>query len=145
MFLSFAEDEKRHLTILKEILSDLKFSDFDRFFEEKNPREKIKTIFREVKSEIKERIAANPDELEALKIGMDMESKSVEFYQGALEKTQDSHQKAFFNRLIDEEKEHYEMLEMVKPGDHDLVKKIIEEEKKHVRRLSTMKSKLTKA
>jgi len=73
MFLSFAEDEKRHLTIL--------------------------------------RIAANSDELEALKIGMDMESKSVEFYQGALEKTQDSHQKAFFNRLIDEEKEHYELLQ----------------------------------
>ena len=111
MFLSFAEDEKRHLTILKEILSDLKFSDFDRFFEEKKPREKIKTIFREVKSEIKERIAANSDELEALKIGMDMESKSVEFCQGALEKTQDSHQKAFFNRLIDEEKEHYELLQ----------------------------------
>jgi len=111
MFLSFAEDEKRHLTVLKEILADLKFSDFDRFFEEKNPREKIKTIFREVKSEIKERIAANSDELEALKIGMDMESKSVEFYQGALEKTQDSHQKAFFRRLIDEEKEHYELLQ----------------------------------
>ena len=35
MFLSFAEDEKRHLSVLKEILSDLKFSDFDRFFEEK--------------------------------------------------------------------------------------------------------------
>jgi len=111
MFLSFAGDEKRHLTVLKEILADLKFSDFDRFFEGKNPREKIRSIFREVKSEIKERIAANPDELEALKIGMDMESKSVEFYQGALEKTQDSHQKAFLRRLIEEEKEHYELLQ----------------------------------
>ncbi len=111
MFLSFAGDEKRHLTALKEILADLKFSDFDRFFEEKNPREKIRSIFREVKSEIKERIAAHPDELEALKIGMDMESKSVEFYQDALEKTQDSHQHAFFRRLIEEEKEHYELLQ----------------------------------
>lgn len=111
MFLSFAEDEKRHLTVLKEILANLKFSDFDRFFEEKNPREKIKTIFREVKNEIRERVAANPDEVEALKIGMDMEWESVEFYQDALEKTQDSHQKAFFRRLIEEEKEHYELLQ----------------------------------
>ena len=36
----------------------------------------------------------------------------------------------------------YEMLEVTKYRDRDLVKKIIEEEKKHIRRLSTMKSKL---
>ncbi|GAH25859.1 unnamed protein product, partial [marine sediment metagenome] len=34
-------------------------------------------------------------------------------------------------------------LEVVKPGDRDLVKKIIGEEKKHIRRLSTMKGKET--
>jgi len=38
----------------------------------------------------------------------------------------------------------YEMLEVTKSHDRDLVKKIIEEEKKHIRRLSTMKGKLTK-
>jgi len=38
----------------------------------------------------------------------------------------------------------YEMLQIVKPGDGDLVKRIIEEEKEHVRSLSTMKGKLTK-
>ena len=37
----------------------------------------------------------------------------------------------------------YEMLEVIKLGDRNLVKKIIEEEKKHIRRLSTMKGKLT--
>ncbi len=111
MFLSFAEDEKRHLTVLKEILADLKFSDFSRFFEKKTPREKIKTVFREVKDEIKERIAADPDEVEALKIGMEMESQSSEFYQGALEKTQESNLKVFFRRLIEEEKEHYQLLQ----------------------------------
>jgi rubrerythrin len=111
MFLSFVEDEKRHLTVLRSILADLKFSDFDRKKKKKTPKERIKTVFREVKNEIEEIIAANPDELEALKIGMDMESKSVEFYQGALEKTQDSRQKAFFIRLIEEEREHYELLQ----------------------------------
>jgi len=111
MFLSFVEDEKRHLTVLKEILADLKFSDFSRFFEEKTPREKVKTVFREVKKGIKERIAVSSDELDALKIGTDMESKSVEFYQGALETTQDSHLRAFFTRLIEEEKEHYQLLQ----------------------------------
>ena len=110
MFLSFAEDEKRHLTVLKEILTDLKFSDFDRFFAEK-PRQKIENIFRKVKNEIKERITANPDELEALKIGMDMELESVEFYQTALEKSEDNLQKAFLRRLVEEEKEHLQLLQ----------------------------------
>jgi len=110
MFLSFAEDEKRHLTVLKEILTDLKFSDFDRFFGEK-PRQKIENIFEKARNEIKERIAANPDELEALKIGIDMELESVEFYQTALEKSEDNHQKAFLRRLVEEEKEHFQLLQ----------------------------------
>ena len=110
MFLSFAEDEKRHLTVLKKILTDLKFSDLDQFFAER-PRQKIENIFRKVKNEIKERITANPDELEALKIGMDMELESVQFYQTALEKSEDNHQKAFLKRLVEEEKEHLQMLQ----------------------------------
>ena len=110
MFLSFAEDEKRHLTALKKILTDLKFSDFAQFFKEK-PRQKINDIFRKVSNEIKERIAANPDELEALKIGIDMELESIEFYQTALEKSEDNHQKAFLRRLTEEEKEHHQLLQ----------------------------------
>ena len=110
MFLSFAEDEKRHLTVLKKILTDLKFSDLDQFFVER-PRQKIENIFRKVKNEIKERITANPDELEALKIGIDMELESVQFYQTALEKNEDNLQKAFLRRLVEEEKEHLQLLQ----------------------------------
>jgi len=109
MFLSFAEDEKRHLIVLRKILTDLKFSDFDQFFGEK-PRQKIENIFEEARNEIKERIAANPDELEALEVGMDMELESVEFYQTALEKSEDNHQKAFLRRLVEEENEHLQLL-----------------------------------
>jgi rubrerythrin len=110
MFLSFTEDEKRHLTVLKKILTDLKFSDFEQFFGEK-PRQKIENIFKEARNEIKERIVANPDELETLKIGMDMELESVKFYQTALEKSEDNHQKAFLRRLVEEEKEHLQLLQ----------------------------------
>lgn len=110
MFLSFTEDEKRHLTVLREILVDLKFSDFDQFFGEK-PRHKIENIFKKARNEIRERIAANPDELETLKIGIDMELESVEFYQTALEKSEDNLQKAFLRRLVEEEKEHLQLLQ----------------------------------
>ena len=83
---------------------------FDQFFQEK-PGQKIENIFKKVKNEIKERITVNPDELEALKIGMDMELKSVQFYQKALERSKDDHQKAFLRRLVEEEKEHFQLLQ----------------------------------
>jgi len=111
MFLSFTEDEKRHLAVLKEILADLKFSDFHQLFQEKTPREKITSIFKEGKKEVKERIAANPDEIEALEIGINMESESVEFYQEAFKKAEDTPQKTFLGRLVEEEKEHYQILQ----------------------------------
>ncbi|MEA1965019.1 MAG: ferritin family protein [Candidatus Aerophobetes bacterium] len=51
------------------------------------------------------------------------------------------------NSAISFEKEtllfFYEMLEVVSPPENDLVKKIIQEEKKHIRKLSSMKSRLT--
>jgi len=37
----------------------------------------------------------------------------------------------------------YQMLEMIKSQEQELVKRIIEQEKKHIQRLSTMKSKLS--
>jgi len=37
----------------------------------------------------------------------------------------------------------YQILEMIKSHEQELVKKIIEQEKKHIQRLSTMKSKLS--
>ncbi|GAG57428.1 unnamed protein product, partial [marine sediment metagenome] len=55
--------------------------------------------------------AVNPDELEALKIGIDMELESIKFYQTALEKSKDNHQKAFLRRLVEEEKEHHQLLQ----------------------------------
>ncbi len=58
-----------------------------------------------------ERIAVNPDEMEVLRIGMDMELESIKFYQTALEKSKDDHQKAFLVRLVEEEKEHHQLLQ----------------------------------
>lgn len=111
MLLSFVEDEEKHIIALKNILIELKFSDFDRFFKEKTPREKIKTIFGKAKSDTKKKILVHSNELKVLKIGMDLELKSVEFYRNGLEKTQESHLKDFFKRLVEEEKEHYQILQ----------------------------------
>lgn len=110
MFLSFMKDEERHLKVLKEILVDLNFSGFEEYFEE-TPRDKIKTVFDRVKDEINERIAASPDEIKALSVGMKMEEESVGFYESALKKTADPGAKTLLEKLILEEKDHYRILE----------------------------------
>jgi len=128
MFLSFMKDEERHLNVLKEILVDLDFSDFEKYFKE-TPREKIKTVFNRVKDEIKERIIVNSDELEALKIGMEMEKKSVRFYESSLGKTTDPGGRTLLEKLLLEEKDHYRILENVYSFLEDSGKWFLWEEK----------------
>jgi len=114
MFLSFMKDEERHLNTLKEILTDLDFSDFEKYFD-KTPQEEIKTVFNQIKDEMKKEVTAGPDELEILEIGMKMEDKSVGFYQNWLEETSikkaNKKAKKLLERLVLEEKEHYKILE----------------------------------
>lgn len=110
MFLSLMRDEERHLNILKEVLAELNFSGFEKYFD-KTPRDKIKTVFRQLKNEMKQRITANPDELEVLRMGMKMEEKSVSFYKDALKKATVPGAKALLERLISEEKDHHRILE----------------------------------
>lgn len=110
MFLSFKKDEERHLNVLKKILAELDLSGFEKYFG-KTPREKIRTIFNQIKDKMQQRIAANPDEMETLKIGIEMEKESIRFYKSSLEKTVDPRAKILLEKLILEEKDHYSILE----------------------------------
>jgi len=110
MFLSFMKDEERHLNAFKETLTNLGFSDFEKYFD-KTPREEIKTVFNQIRNKIKKKVAASPDELEVLKIGMKMEDESVHFYQNWLGETSDERAEKLLERLVLEEKEHYKILE----------------------------------
>lgn len=103
MFLSIMEDEKRHLEDFKCILQglDLKVRDFV------SPMKKIKTVFEENRNDLLERITATTDEMEALKIAMQMEKDSIDFYEKVSKEVQTQKEKALFERLAKEEQEHY--------------------------------------
>ncbi|MBW1678844.1 MAG: ferritin family protein, partial [Deltaproteobacteria bacterium] len=94
MFLSFMEDEKLHLKILKEIAQKLEIPDVDGIFKKDTPKVKVKTIFQEVKDDIKEKIAAHPDELQTLQLAIEMEKKGYDLYKGKAEETLDQKEKA---------------------------------------------------
>lgn len=102
MFLTIADDEKRHLGMISQIIRglDVKARDV-------SPLKKIKTVFEEMKDEMMKKVEATTDELEAFKIAMKMEEEGAAFYEKSLAEAKTEKEKALFRRLIDEEKQHY--------------------------------------
>ncbi len=102
MFLSIREDEKRHLDMLKEILQGL-----DIRFKDASPIKNVKTIFEEHRDEMMERVSATSDEVDALKIAMQMEEEGIAFYKRQASEAPSQKEKALFERLSKEEEEHF--------------------------------------
>jgi len=106
MFESFALDEKRHLEMLKGILKGLNIE-----IREREPGEAVKSIFETLKPEMMERIEATTDEINALKMALDMEKEGFEYYKKVTAGTSDAKEKALFQRLAGEEEKHYNILQ----------------------------------
>ncbi len=104
MFEVIIVDEKRHLEIIEKIIADM-----DVHVEDTHPLENIKTIFEEMKDQMMEKVAATDDELESFKIAMQMEKEGIEFYTKLLAGAETEKEKELFERLIKEEREHYEI------------------------------------
>ena len=104
MFLTIAEDEKRHLEMLSQIIKglDIKIKDV-------SPMKNIKTIFESMKNDMMKRVEAAADELEAFKIAMSMEKQGIEFYRKAMAGAKTEKERSLFKRLIKEEQEHYDI------------------------------------
>ena len=74
------------------------------------PAEEIKTIFKDIdnfKSEIREL----PSQLEFYTMASEKEQQSIAIYSDLLSKSADNDEKKLFEFLIEQEKQHYDMLE----------------------------------
>ncbi len=104
MFLTIAEDEKRHLEMLSQMLKGLNIT-----IKDISPMKNIKTIFEAMKDEMMQRVEATTDELEAFKIAMQMEKQGIEFYKKALLEVQTEKEKLLFEKFLKEEQQHYDI------------------------------------
>ncbi|MBU7031150.1 MAG: ferritin family protein [Theionarchaea archaeon] len=105
MFLSFIEDEKRHLEILEQISREMHVP-FDAAY---SPKERIKTVFEDVADQVIDYITPTADETEALQIALEIENEGYEFYEEQAQKNP-IHSK-IFERLAQEESEHISILQ----------------------------------
>jgi rubrerythrin len=102
MFETIAQDEKRHLEMISQIIKGLQVTAKD-----VSPMKNVKTVFESMKDEMLKKAAVTTDELEAFKIAMRMEKEGMEFYQKTLAKAKTGKEKALLERLIGEEQQHY--------------------------------------
>ena len=107
MFESFAGDERRHLRMIDDMAEGLGV-DLD---QSPMPRDEIRTLFSTAEETLGDDIRATADEKDAIRIAMEMETKSYKLYKGAAAEATDDVPRELFERLAREENQHYEMLE----------------------------------
>ena len=104
MFQTIAEDEKRHLSMITQIIKGLQIT-----HGEVSPLKNVKTVFESMKQEMMKKIEASDDELEAFTIAMQMEKEGMEFYKKTLAASKKEKERALLERLIREEQQHYDI------------------------------------
>ena len=104
MFHSVAEDEKRHLEMISQIIKGLQITHKD-----VSPLKTVKSVFESMKDEMMKKIEVTEDELEAFKIAMQMEKEGMEFYKKTLSASKKEKERALLERLIHEEQQHYDL------------------------------------
>jgi rubrerythrin len=104
MFLSITDDEKRHLVLISDLIKGMNIK-----IDDVSPMNKVKTVFESMKGTMMKKVAASKDELDAFKIAMEMEREGEKFYRQSLDAAKTDKEKALFKRLIEEERQHYEI------------------------------------
>ncbi len=106
MFLSIAEDEQYHIACARKQEQEQKFEPSS-----VNPLKNMKKLFEQNKKDMLQRVASTTDELEALKIAMKMEQDAIDFYKKAAAQASSPADKVFFECLIKDEEEHFNIFQ----------------------------------
>jgi rubrerythrin len=110
LFKSLADDELLHLEVFQKLFNDQIGSAEWNNLVESSKKYATPSVF---PKDLKEISGASPDtnELDALHIAMDSEKKAIDYYSEIREKTQDENVIKIINEIIEQEKNHYLLLE----------------------------------
>lgn len=111
MFQKLADDEKRHLKEFSDLFSAALESDEWKKHvsqESKGSSSLIQELKSRIKSSEREK---GSSELEALRIGMELERKAIDFFEKASRDANDSQTSQICLKISDEEKFHYDLLQ----------------------------------
>ncbi|MEW6356809.1 MAG: ferritin family protein [Planctomycetota bacterium] len=106
LFESMVKEEQKHLNALRAHVGKKAWARPKTVF-----RETIRTVFREATREIKERLKADPNDVEAIQIALEFERKGYHMYKEDAAKVTEPKGKALFEWLANEENEHFKVLQ----------------------------------
>ena len=109
MFFRLAQEEVKHLEAFSKLFSSIvKTDEWKKYVkrEESKPRSQV---IEELASRMKK--AEGKSEIEALSIGMELEQKAINFFSSTARDMSDSQAKEIFDKICDEERFHYDLLQ----------------------------------
>ena len=110
IFESLAKDEQLHLEVFQKLFQDkVEKSEWDNLVNSSKKYADI-DIF---PKDLKQIEGVNPDtnELDALEFAMNSEMKAIDYYSEIKEKTKDENIRQIINEIIEQEKNHYSILQ----------------------------------
>ena len=112
LFQSLANDELVHLRRVTEIFEALeKKQDWPQPPGPKHQPKTFHTIFAEAKEHLKEIVQPQADEIEALKLGLELEERGYKFYQNLAQNASSTPEREFFQELAAAENDHYQIIQ----------------------------------
>jgi rubrerythrin len=111
MFRKLANDEAQHLKVFSDMFTNAVGEDWKKQVNTGKSRDEspiIAALTKRVESAAK---AGRSSELEAISIGMELERKAIDFFDDAAKRTTDTKAREIFNRITNEEKSHYDLLQ----------------------------------
>ncbi|GAB63373.1 MAG: DUF2202 domain-containing protein [Candidatus Jettenia sp.] len=110
MFRSFIEDEKMHAKRIKTLLFTHKEAVQEREKTAINPKERLINIFQDMGDELKQKVNANTNDIEAVKLAITIEENGIKFYEQAAKDAHDRREKDVYHFLASEEEIHCTIL-----------------------------------
>ncbi|MEI6100878.1 MAG: ferritin family protein [Eubacteriales bacterium] len=105
IFTMLAEDEKKHGEILRSKAEDTSYT-----LEDSRIRMDAKNVFAGL-GDFKSEIQKVPGQLDIYEMALEMEKKSIALYSGLFSKAEDAFSKKIFSYLIQQEEDHYAVLD----------------------------------
>jgi rubrerythrin len=110
MFQRLAQEEVKHLTIFGKLFGSMvKEQDWKEYVKKEEKLSEKSALIEELASRMKKTEAKG--EVEALRVGMELEQNAVEMFKKASEGVDDAKIKEIFDKICDEERFHFDLLQ----------------------------------
>ncbi len=113
IFETIAEEELGHIKRVKDIYDRSATAEIQTLSPLVSQRSNLENVFQQAKKKIDQTLIANADEVEAIRLGIELEIKGHEFYKRLAGEATSEFEKSFYHQLAQEESHHFSILHQV--------------------------------